>query len=202
MTPGKNKKLFAAIFLILLIAKAVAIGQTLQGHLPPPESSLGFRIGTDRKLANWTTFVEYFKKLDLASDRVLVEEIGKTTLGRPFIVATISSPENLSKLGELRDIQRQLADPRLVDQPALEPLIRRGKTIVVVTCSIHSTEVGGTFSATDVAYSLASSNSKDVLEILDNVVVLLVPSLNPDGTDIVADWYKKTSGLYQRAPRH
>ena len=194
MTPGKNKKLFAGIFLILLIAKAVAIGQTLQGHLPPPESSLGFRIGTDRKLANWTTFVEYFKKLDLASDRVLVEEIGKTTLGRPFIVATISSPENLSKLGELRDIQRQLADPRLVDQRALEPLIRRGKTIVVVTCSIHSTEVGGTFSATDVAYWLASSNSKDALEILDNVVVLLVPSLNPDGTDIVADWYKKTSG--------
>jgi len=187
-------KVVAALFLLLVVLRALSVAQTLQGHLPPPESTLGFRIGTERRLANWTLFVEYFKKLDLASERVVVDEIGKTTLGRPFIVATISSPENLSKLGELRDIQRQLADPRITPDRSVQSLIARGKTVVVVTCSIHSTEVGGTFSATDIAYWLASSNTQEVLKILDEVVLLLVPSLNPDGTDIVADWYKKTLG--------
>ena len=185
-------KRIVATFLIGLILATVAVSQTLQGSIPPPESELGFKIGTDRKLANWVTFVDYFKKLDKFSDRMLVEEIGKTTLGRPFIVATISSPENLKRLDELRDIQRQLADPRLFDARTQDSLIRRGKNIVVVTCSIHSTEVGGTFSATEVAYRLTSSNSKEILQILDEVVLLLVPSLNPDGTDIVADWYRKT----------
>ena len=180
------------VILILLTLPAVALSQALQGSIPPPESGLGFKIGTDRKLANWVTFVDYFKNLDKFSDRMQVEEIGKTTLGRPFIVATISSPENLKRLDELRDIQRQLADPRLFDARTADSLIRRGKSIVVVTCSIHSTEVGGTFSATEVAYRLASSNAKEILQILDEVVLILVPSLNPDGTDIVADWYRKT----------
>src|SRR5688572_15389488 len=119
-------KRIVATFLISLILTTVAVSQTLQGSIPPPESELGFKIGTDRKLANWVTFVDYFKKLDKFSDRILVEEIGKTTLGRPFIVATISSPENLKRLDELRDIQRQLADPRLFDARTQDSLIRRG----------------------------------------------------------------------------
>jgi Zinc carboxypeptidase len=192
LTRAGIRKQIVATILLCLILPAVAISQTLQGSIPPPESELGFKIGTDRKLANWVSFVDYFKRLDKFSDRMVVEEIGKTTLGRPFIVATISSPENLKRLDELRDIQRQLSDPRLADARTQDSLIRRGKNIVVVTCSIHSTEVGGTFSCTEVAYRLASSNSKEILQILDEVVLLLVPSLNPDGTDIVADWYRKT----------
>lgn len=163
-------------------------------HVPAPENDLGFKIGTDRKLAKWERFVAYFEHLDAASDRLMVENLGKTTLGRPFIVATISAPENLKRLDELKLIQRRLADPRGQDANLAGDLIQRGKTVVVITCSIHSTEVGGTFSAIELAYRLTSSNAPEIRQILENTIILLVPSLNPDGTDIVADWYQKTLG--------
>ena len=164
-------------------------------HVPAPENDLGFKIGTDRKLAKWERFVAYFEHLDAASDRMMVENLGKTTLGRPFIVATISAPENLKRLDELKLIQRRLADPRSGKmQTWRNELIQRGKTVVVITCSIHSTEVGGTFTATELAYRLTSSNAPEIRQILENTIILLVPSLNPDGTDIVADWYQKTLG--------
>ncbi len=166
--------------------------QERQVTLPQPEVSLGFKIGTDRQLAKWDQFLDYFRKLDVASERVQLDVLGKTTLGRPFVVATISSAQNLKRLDELRDIQRQLADQRTGPSGGYEGLIAAGKTIVVMTCSIHSTEVGGTFTATELAERLASDNSAEVEQILNNVVLLLVPSLNPDGTDIVADWYRKT----------
>src|SRR5262245_50269208 len=178
-------------------------GKTVTGpSVPPPEAVLGFKIGTDRRLAKWDTLVSYFHRLTETSERIKVDELGKTTLGRPFIVATISSPANLARLAELKDIQRRLADPRIIDREAgqqdvhsvVERLIQSGKTIVVITCSIHSTEVGGTLMGTELAYRLSSENSPEIQKILDETVVLLVPSLNPDGTDIVADWYQKTLG--------
>jgi Zinc carboxypeptidase len=165
--------------------------------VPAPETVLGFKIGEDRKLARWDQFLAYFRRLAESSDRIKVNELGKTTLKRPFIVATISSAENLKRLDDFKDIQRKLADPRLLastDETYVNELIRAGKTIVVITCSIHSTEVGGTFTAAELAYRLTSENSPDVKQILDNVVLFLVPSLNPDGTDIVANWYQKTLG--------
>jgi hypothetical protein len=173
--------------------------QTPSGNtaIPAPETVLGFKIGEDRQLAKWDQFVAYFRRLAGTSDRIKVDELGKTTLKRPFIVATISSPENLRRLEEYKDIQRGLADPRLLapaNEAAVNNLIRTGKTIVVITCSIHSTEVGGTFTATELAYRLASENTPEIKEVLDKVILLLVPSLNPDGTDIVADWYRKTIG--------
>ena len=135
-------------------------------HVPAPENDLGFKIGTDRKLAKWERVVAYFEHLDAASDRMMVENLGKTTLGRPFIVATISAPENLKRLDELKLIQRRLADPRGQDANLANELIQRGKTVVVITCSIHSTEVGGTFTATELAYRLTSSNTPEIRQIL------------------------------------
>ena len=162
--------------------------------VPTPENDLGFKIGTDQKLARWEKFVAYFEHLDAASDRLMVETLGKTTLGKPFIVATISAPENLKRLDEIKSIQSRLADPRLINQDSkiAQDFIKRGKTIIAITCSIHSTEVAGTFTATELAYRLTSSNAPEIRQILENTVILLVPSLNPDGTDIVADWYQKT----------
>ncbi|OYV86277.1 MAG: hypothetical protein B7Z73_12030, partial [Planctomycetia bacterium 21-64-5] len=124
-----------------------------------------------------------------------VREIGRTTGGAPFIVAFISSPANLARLPALREIQRQLADPRLVrDSAAAEALIGRGKAFVLITSSIHSTEVGGFFSPLDIAYRLATDSSPKIRAILANTVVMLVPSLNPDGVTIVARWYDQTLG--------
>ena len=139
----------------------------------------------------------YFEKLDQASDRVTVQALGKTTMDAPFVVAAISAPENLARLDEYRKIQDLLADPRKLggnrDQKARR-LVARGKTIVLITCGIHSSEVGSTLSSMLIAHRLASSNEPEVREILRNTIILLVPSLNPDGVDIVKNWYDKTLG--------
>ncbi len=191
--------LTTALICLIIPGRFRADAQTPNGSnvIPAPETVLGFKIGEERKLATWDKFLAYFRKLAESSDRIKVNELGKTTLKRPFMVATISSAENLKRLDEFKDIQRKLADPRLLvstDETYINELIRAGKSIVVITCSIHSTEVGGTFTATELAYRLASENTPDVKQILDNVVLFLVPSLNPDGTDIVANWYQKTLG--------
>src|SRR6266536_4786446 len=185
-----------------IVRRAAANSVFPQRSIPAPEDVLGFRPGDDRKLASWTKVVEYFQKLAAASDRVKFEEIGKTTMGSPFVYATISAPENLEKLEEYKDIQRHLADPRSLGSPTnpaladrkARALIARGKTIVAITCGIHSTEVGSYLSSMLIAYRLASSNEPEIQEILKNCIVLLVPSLNPDGVDIVKSWYDKTLG--------
>jgi hypothetical protein len=179
---------------------AVAATRPSRASVPAPEEVLGFRVGDDRKLASWASIVEYFKKLDAASDRLKFEELGRTTLGAPFVVATISAPENLARLDELKEIQRKLADPRTIlkggagAERKAQQLIARGKTIVLITCGIHSTEVGSTLSSLIIAHRLASSDDALVRRILQDTVVLLVPSLNPDGVDIVKRWYDRTLG--------
>jgi Zinc carboxypeptidase len=197
----------AALFFIALSIQSDAIlrrsaALSQNRSIPTPEDVLGFRPGDDRKLASWAQVVEYFQKLAAASDRVKFEEIGKTTMGRPFVYATISAPENLRRLDEFKEIQRQLADPRLLGSPTnprladrkAEALMARGKTIIVITCGIHSTEVGSYLSSMLIAYRLASSNKPEIQEILRNTIILLVPSTNPDGVDIVNNWYQKTLG--------
>ena len=99
--------------MILLLVAAGAIAQSV----PAPRDVLGWTPGDDRKLASWTQVVDYFKKLDAASDRVQFQEIGKSTMGAPFIYATISAPENLKRLDDFKKIQRQLADPRILGSP-------------------------------------------------------------------------------------
>jgi hypothetical protein len=171
--------------------------RTSAAAVPAPEDVLGFRPGDDRKLAGWASVVEYFRRLDAASDRVRFEELGKTTMGRPFVLATISAPENLARLNEFKEIQRQLADPRTLGREGgrrAERLIARGKTIVLITCGVHSTEVGSTLSSMLIAHRLASSEEAGVRAVLRDTIVLLVPSLNPDGVDIVKDWYDRTLG--------
>jgi len=169
---------------------------TTAASIPRPADVIGFAPGDDRKLASWAQITDYFRKLSMTSDRVKLEELGKTTLGRPFLLAIISSPENLSRLDRFKEIQSKLADPRTInsnDEEA-DKLIAEGRTIVLITCGIHSTEVGGNLVSMDIAYRLASDSSPETREILNNCVVLLVPSLNPDGVDIVKQWYDKTLG--------
>ncbi|HET6976245.1 MAG TPA: M14 metallopeptidase family protein [Pyrinomonadaceae bacterium] len=185
---------------LTLLVLFLAIGfATAQTKIPAPADVLAFTPGEDRKLASWDQVVDYFQRLDTASDRVKFETLGTTTMGKPFVMATISTPANLARLDEFKTIQDQLADPRKLgplatrDRKAAE-LIRKGKTIVLITCGIHSTEVGSYLSSMLIAHRLASSTEPEIQKILDNTIILLVPSLNPDGVDIVKNWYDKTLG--------
>lgn len=175
--------------LILFLACSIA------AQIPSPKSVLGFNPTDDKTIADWRQIADYFAKLDKASNRVSVREIGKSTLGKPLIVAFISSPGNIKNLDKLRKINQKLADPRMVkDDRELTDLIKNGKTIVSISCSIHSTEIVASQMSMNLAYELATATDVDTKEILDNTILLLIPSSNPDGIDIVADWYRKTLG--------
>ncbi len=186
------------VFYFILIAAFVASfsAAARAQSIPAPKDVIGFAPGDDRKLASWAQIVDYFTKLDAASDRVMFQEIGRSTMGAPFVYATISSPANLKNLEKYKKINAQLADPRTFKSRAkfAERLIEEGKTIVLITCGVHSTEVGSTLSSMLIAHRLASATDAETKKILDNTIILLVPSLNPDGVDIVKNWYDKTLG--------
>jgi hypothetical protein len=169
--------------------------ETREIRVPSPQSVLGFAPGDDRKVADWTQIRDYFARLDRASDRVAVAQIGETTLKRPIIVAVISAPENIRELQKYKGISRRLADPRTVpNDEERERLVRDGKTVVAISCSIHSTEVVGSQMSLQLAYELAKAEDEETREMLRETILLLIPSANPDGNDIVADWYRKSLG--------
>ncbi|HXM50047.1 MAG TPA: M14 family metallopeptidase [Pyrinomonadaceae bacterium] len=170
----------------------------LTNTIPSPRSVFGFNPGDDRTIVDWKQITGYFTQLDQASDRVSVQTVGQSTLGRPLIAAFISAPENIRNLEKYKDIQRRLADPRLSPDDGRVnfsgTLIKEGKTVVAISCSIHSTEIVASQMSTQLAYNLASANDDDTLSILRNTILILIPSPNPDGVDIVANYYRKTLG--------
>jgi len=166
---------------------------TVKAQAPTPKAVLGFQPTDDKTIADWSQITNYFSQLDAKSERVSVREIGRSTLGKPLIVAFISSPENIKNLEKLRQTSAKLANPASIkDAAELDALIKQGKTIVAISCSIHSTEIVASQMSMNLAYELASATDEGTKEILDNTVLLLIPSPNPDGIDIVADWYRKT----------
>jgi len=198
-------KHFAPTALAVLIALASILTNDAQAQrkspahtLPSPRSVLGFNPGDDRTIADWKQISDYFGRLDRASDRVQLQTIGKSTLGRTMFVAFISAPENIRNLEKYKAIQTKLADPRKVVGPAeRDQLTAEGRTVVVISCSIHSTEIVASQMSMQLAYELASANDADTLSILRNTILILIPSPNPDGIDIVADWYRQTLGTSQ-----
>lgn len=189
-----------AIFFIAAFSSSAARAQSVkaagvESAVSSPRSVLGFAPGADRTIADWKQITGYFARLDSESESVRVETLGQTTLRRPFIVAYISAPENIRELGRFKEIQRKLADPRTIaDDAEHDRLIDEGKTIVAITCSIHSTEVVASQMSMQLAYELATAQDEATREILRNTILLLIPSVNPDGVDIVANWYRKTLG--------
>ncbi|MCS6816231.1 MAG: M14 family zinc carboxypeptidase [Blastocatellia bacterium] len=183
---------------VLFVIVGLVLGTIVvpaQEVVPSPASILGFQPGEDRQVADWTQITDYFRRLDEASARVRVLEIGRSTQNRPILMAVITSPENMAHLDRYREIARRLADPRTIaDEAEAERLIAEGRVIVAITCSIHSTEIVGSQMAMELAYRLASDASPETREILDRTIVLLFPSANPDGIDIVASWYRRTLG--------
>ena len=188
----RARSLFAVAVAAALLPPVAARAQSRA--VPTPASVIGFEPGTDRKLPEWAQVLAYFKALDAASPRIEVRTLGKTTLGRPFIAAFIADSGTLANLPRVRETQRRLADPRLATAQERAALERDGKVVVLVTSSIHSTEVGGILTPLRLAHRLVTSEDEDARAIRRNTVVILVPSLNPDGVDIVGNWYRGSIG--------
>ena len=162
--------------------------------IPSPEAHLGFPIGADRKLADYDQIIGYFQALARASDRVELLDVGKSSLGRTLWMAVISSPANLAAADRHREIAAKLADPRGLSEAEIEELVAEGKAIVLVTCNIHSTEIGASQMAMEWAYELAATDDPQWESVLDDVILLLFPSINPDGTQMVVEWYREWLG--------
>ena len=178
-------------------AKAAAGGQTV----PAPKDVLGFTPGDDYKLADFSQIRGYFEKLDAASDRVILTSAGKSTEGRDMLVAVISSEANLARLERYRDIARRLALVRGVTDAEAQSLAREGKAIVWIDNGLHASEVATAQHSLVLGWRVATEETPEMQAIRANVILVLLPTINPDGLDLVADWYRRTLGTpYQDSP--
>ncbi len=177
-------------FAVVLFAVSTVAAQSI----PKPSESIGVKIGADRTLADYRQIRTYMKALDTASPRVKVETLGTTTLGEEMIMVVISSAENIRNLDRIKEISKKLADPRGLSSEQIDGLVADGKVVALVTCNIHSTEIASSQMAVEWAHALATATDPETKKRLDDVVLLLVPSLNPDGQIMETEWYRKNVG--------
>ncbi len=180
----------------------VLICRWLGAAVPTPEQFFGFKIGADKKLARYDKAIEYFHALESGSDRVKVRNLGPTTLGNPFILLEISSAENLKNLEHYKALEKKLYfQGGAPSEGERDEIFRSGKSVVLITNNIHSTEIGSSQMVIELVHQLATTDTPQIKNILDKVIFLLVPSLNPDGQIMVTDWYNKYLGTpYEASP--
>ena len=189
-------------FSIFPVLMFLLMGPRVFGQLRSPEQFFGHPVGAEKKLIGWEGIIGYFQEIARNSDRLQFYELGKSTGNNPFVLALISSPDNLKNIEHYKKINGRLFDPRTIaaDDEARQ-LVQEGKIFVLVTCSIHSNEIGASQMSVELAYRLATGNTPQIQSILNEVIFLLVPSLNPDGHVIVTNWYNKTVGTpHEDAP--
>jgi hypothetical protein len=178
----------------------VALLFSLQGAVPTPIEHFGFTPGDERKLANYEELIGYFRRLAASSDRLRMEQFGQTSSGKPMYVAYISAPDNLRKLAHYRDISRNLA----LGIPTAEQarrLAAEGKAIVWIDSGLHATEVAPSQHAPELAYKMITDESEETRRIRQNVILMQIPCINPDGLDWVVEWYRQNLGTpYELAP--
>lgn len=186
-----------------LAAGVLIFAQSAAAQVPTPESVLGFVPGADFHLATYEESVTYFEALAAASERIQLVEVGRTTEGRPWLAAVVSSPDNLARLEAIKSAARRLSDPRSLSQPEARRLAAETPAIVDINGGLHATEVAGVQHTIQLAFDLVDGADHDprVAAILEDVVVVLWPSLNPDGQTMVADWYMENVGTpFETAP--
>jgi hypothetical protein len=175
-----------------------------QAAIPTPESSLGFAVGADFKLATYDESIAYFQKLAAATNRLKLIDVGKTSTGHSWTLAIISSPENLAKLNRLKEIAQRLAHPTGLTDADARRLAAEGKVFVDISGGLHASEIAGSQHTIQLAYDLlAHPDDPKTKAILDNTVLMLWPSINPDGQNIVVNWYRENVGTpYEVSPLH
>jgi hypothetical protein len=183
-----------------VFAGLLAVSFAVSAAVPSPKEHFGYEPGDDYKLASYDEVIGYFQKLAAGSDRIRLVEYGKTSMGRASYVAFISSPENLKRLDEFRGLNRRLA---LGQVPAneIESAVQKGRAIVWIDSGLHATEVAPAQHSPLLAYKMVTDESAETRRIRDNVILLQVPVINPDGLDMVVNWYRKNLGTpYELAP--
>ncbi|MEP6618739.1 MAG: M14 metallopeptidase family protein [bacterium] len=197
---GLARRHIALVWVTLASLAPIAGAQ----QIPTPESVLGFPAGADFKLANYDESMRYFQALAKASNQIKLVNVGKTSTGHAWTLAIISSPANLAKLDHYRDIARRLAHPDGLSDAEAHKLAQEGRAFVDISGGLHASEIAGSQHTIQLAYDLLSKpNDPKTRAILDNTVLLLWPSINPDGQNIVANWYKENVGTpYEVAPLH
>lgn len=190
-----GRRVSASVFVLGMIVGIENFAGAQETRVPEPIEVLGFDPGEDFRLAPWKDVVDYFERVGRTSDRVKVFELGRSTQDRPFLFAVVSSEETIANLDRYKNLQRRLAQPDM-DESTEESsrLVEQSKTTVLITCSIHSSETASTLMACSLLHELATSVDPEMTTILDETILLLVPSVNPDGVDIVQEWYERSKG--------
>lgn len=176
--------------LTLLLASTLCIGSA-QTILPTPEEHFGFKPGTDKMLFSYESLIEYMMRLYRLSEKMYVEQIGESEMGKPIYAIFISAPANIMRLSELKQINRELALNPTIENTKLDSLIAHGKTFVLFTLSMHSAEVGPSQAAPIIMYKLLTSGDERTRMILENIVCVLVPCHNPDGMNMIVEHYNR-----------
>jgi hypothetical protein len=182
--------------LLLVIASSLAAQATPK--ITTPKEEFGFNFGDDYVLANYQQIAAYWQKLDRESDRMIVHEIGKTAEGRPHYMAIVTSPANHQRLARYKDIARRLALAEGLSDSTARLLAREGKAVVWIDGGLHATETLGAQQLGEMVYQMVSRTDDETMRFLDDVIVLFVHA-NPDGNDLVADWYMRRAVPEQRS---
>lgn len=192
---------------VLLLPASAALGQPqladylpaeviYDGSIPKPSSVLGFEVGEWH--VRHDQLVAYLHRLAESSDRMLIEETGRTHEGRQQLLLTVSSPANLARLDEIRSTHLENLDPA-----AEAPDVTAMPVVVNLGYSIHGNEASGANAALLAAYHLAAANGEAIEELLAHSVILIDPSLNPDGLSRFAGWANMHRGRVPVAdPKH
>ena len=159
-----------------------------------PADFLGQPVGQDRVLFDWDTIVGYLRHVESQSDRVQIEELGRSTEGRPFLLVKIADARGLQQQGEHRGRLRELYRAGSTSEERARTIAREGRAVVAFSLGVHSTEVGASQASMEMVYELATSESPMMQRVRENLLVLIVPSMNPDGLDLVNKWYMGTVG--------
>jgi hypothetical protein len=191
------KKLMIITAFVLFVAVPGALSQ---GRLTTPQEQFGFEIGADYMLVNYTRLLAYWQKLDAESDRLALQTIGTTAEGRTMVMAVVTSPANQKKLARYRDISRRLTLAEGLSDSQARALAAEGKPVVLIDGGLHATEILGSHQLIELVWQMVSRSDAETRRILDNVILLAVPS-NPDGLELVADWYMREKEPAKRTMR-
>src|SRR5262245_53606088 len=182
---------------ILLSLALMASTASAQSHITSPKEELGFNFGDDYQLANYKQISAYWHKLARQSNRIVVQEIGKTAEGRPHLMAIVTSPENHKNLARYKEISRRLALASDLTDEQARALAKEGKAVVWIDGGLHASEVLGAQQLGEMVYQMVSRTDEETMRFLKDVIILFVHA-NPDGNDLVADWYMRNPVPDQR----